>query len=104
MNLLKQIRRIERLDQLIRMKATGTPENLAKRLNISRSTLYNIIDFIKNQGVEIRYCSNRQSFYYEKDVHFYFGFSFDKVQLRGVVGGEQNIFLDFIVSPELLDY
>ena len=35
MNLLTQIRRLERLDQLIRMKATGTPKELAKRMQVS---------------------------------------------------------------------
>ncbi len=102
MNLLKQINRIERIDQLIRMKATGTPKELAKRLSISRSTLYNILDFIKNQGVQIRYCPEKQSFYYVQDVHFYFGFSFDKVQLRGIVGGEQKIFLNFFYQSRFI--
>jgi len=60
MNFLTQIRRLERLDQLIRMKATGTPKELAKRMQVSRSTLYNILEFIKMQGVEIYYSPERR--------------------------------------------
>lgn len=84
MNLLHQIKRIERIDQLIRMKATGSPKELAKRLEISRSTLYNILDFMKTQGVEIYYCAERQSFCYKKDVYFCFGFSVEKVKLNWI--------------------
>ena len=104
MNLLEQINRIERLDQLIRMKATGTPKQIAKRLNVSRSTLYNLLGFMKNQGVEIYYCSTYQSFCYKQEVYFCFGFTIEKVQLRRVKGGMQNIFCDFFGSPEFLDW
>ena len=95
MNLLQKIRQIERVDQLIRLKATGTPKDFAKRLNVSKSTLYNILEFIKNQGVEIYYCPNRQSFCYKTDVYFCFGFSVEKVNLRQVKGGKGNCVLKF---------
>lgn len=104
MNLLHQIQRIERLDQLIRLKATGTPKELAKRLKVSRSTLYNILEFIKMQGVEVYYCSNRQSFCYKTEVYFCFGFSVEKVKLRQIQGGKGNNFWNFLRSPEFLDY
>lgn len=100
MNLLKQINRIERIDQLIRMKATGTPQELAKRLSISRSTLYNILEFMKSQGGKVYYCQTKQSFCYEKEVHFYFGFSPEKIKLKRVVGGKQIFFR----NPDLLDW
>ena len=103
MNLLHQIKRLERLDQLIRMKATGTPKELAKRFNISRSTLYNILEFIKMQGVEIYYSTERQSFCYKTEVYFCFGFSVEKVKLRQVQGGKGNHFWRFLERPEFLD-
>lgn len=92
MNLLEQINRIERLDQLIRMKATGTPAQLASRLKISKRTLYNILDFIKRQGAEVYYCRTQQSFCYQKDVYFHFGFTVEKVHLRRIKGGEKYFF------------
>ncbi|MEM1124251.1 MAG: HTH domain-containing protein [Bacteroidota bacterium] len=103
MNLLTQIERLERLDQLIRLKATGTPEELAKRLKVSRSTLYNIFEFIKRQGVKVAYCAQRQSYYYETNTYFCFGFFTEKVQLKQVKGGQGNNYWDFLGSPEFLD-
>ncbi len=103
MNLMVQINRIERLDQLIRMKSTGRPEQLADRMEISRSTLYNIIDFMKGQGADIYYCSKRQSFCYNQQVYFYFGFSVDKVQLKRVSGGGQIFFSNYCGNPVFLD-
>jgi len=79
MNLLTQIRRLERLDQLIRMKATGTPKELAKRLEVSRSTLYNILEFIKTQGVEVYYNAERQSFCYKTEVYFVLDFRWKRL-------------------------
>lgn len=104
MNLLHQIKRIERLDQLIRMKATGSPQKLAQRMNISRRTLYNILEFMKTQGAEIYYCVDRQSFCYKKEVYFYFGFSLEKVKLKQIQGGKGNNFLEFWESAEFLHY
>jgi len=104
MNLLTQIRRIERIDQLIRLKATGTPNNLAKRLTISRRTLYNILDFMKGQGAEIYYSTNQQSFCYKHEVYFYFGFSKEKKQLKQITGGRQYFFTNFTKSAEFLHY
>ena len=103
MNLLTQIRRLERLDQLIRMKATGTPKELAKRMQVSRSTLYNILEFMKMQGVEIYYSPERKSFCYKTEVYFCFGFSIEKVKLKQVKGGKGNNFWNFLGSPEFLD-
>jgi len=88
MNLMNQIRRIERLDQLIRLKSTGTPKELAQRLGISKKTLYNTLNFMKNEGAKIYFCTSRQSFCYEREVYFYFGFSFEKVRLKQIRGGK----------------
>ena len=47
--------RIARIDQLIKMKATGSPEELAERLEISKRQVYRYLDMIKNQGKDIYY-------------------------------------------------
>ncbi len=103
MNLLDQIKRIERIDQLIRMKATGSPDEFAERLNISRSTLYNILELMKNQGVEVYYSSSKKSFCYKQEVFFYFGFSTQRVNLRHLTGGNDKFFNNFLQRPEFLD-
>ena len=58
--------RIERIDQLIRMKATGSPEELASRLDISKRQVYRYLEMIKNQGKEIHYEPLRRSYTYKE--------------------------------------
>ncbi|MEW7280978.1 hypothetical protein ABW636_20485 [Aquimarina sp. 2201CG1-2-11] len=75
MNLIiKQLELIQRIDQLIRMHATGTPVNLASRLGISRAQTYRIIDIMKALNAPIEYDFTIQSFVYAKGVDFKFGF------------------------------
>lgn len=75
MNLiLKQIHLIERIDQLIRMQATGSPDALAHRLRISRAKLYRILDVMKSLDAPVHYDIAVQSFVYEEEVSFRFGF------------------------------
>lgn len=102
MNLIEQIKRIERVDQMIRMRATGPPEKLAEQLGISRRTLFNILDFMKNQGAEIGYSQEKKSYYYKTKVYFHFGFSKNKLDLNGIKGGMQNFFDGFFDSAKFL--
>ncbi|KZS39723.1 hypothetical protein AWE51_08715 [Aquimarina aggregata] len=72
--LIKQIEVIERIDQLIRLQATGTPEALAYRLSISKTKLYRILNIMKDLNAPILYDVAVQSFVYEEAVGFQFGF------------------------------
>jgi len=75
MNLMvKQIRLIERVDQLIRLQATGTPEELISKLGISKTKLYRIINTMKTLNAPIEYDITLQSFVYVEPVGFTFGF------------------------------
>lgn len=67
-----QILLLERMDQLIRTKATGTPCELAKRLNFSERHLYRVIEEMKILGFPIAYSKFRRTYYYEKEVWFRF--------------------------------
>ncbi|MFQ5448570.1 MAG: hypothetical protein ACE5FF_16710 [Saprospiraceae bacterium] len=55
---------LQRLDSLIRRKATGTPAQLVKKLGISRATLYRRLDDLKGRGASIAYDRERQSYLY----------------------------------------
>lgn len=68
------ITRLERLDQLIRIKSTGTPFQLAMRLNISERTLYHILNEMRIHGAPIQYSRSRQTYYYERKGEFYIRF------------------------------
>jgi len=53
--ILKQIALIERMDQLIRLKATGIPRTIARRLDLSESSFYRLIDTIKEMGAPVEF-------------------------------------------------
>ena len=62
------IERIQRLDQLISMRATGTPQQLADRLAISRRMLYEYIHTLEDMGGSIAYNRAARSYYYTNDA------------------------------------
>ncbi len=64
MSLFKYIARLQRMDSLIAMKATGPPEEFAYKMNLSRSTLFETLQEMKGMGVDIRYSNTRESYYY----------------------------------------
>ncbi len=76
MTLIDQIRRIERLDYLIRNKATGTPAELARKLGMSQSQMFNLLKFFRERmDAPIYYSRLHQSYCYEIEVKFNFGFT-----------------------------
>ncbi len=72
--IMKHVELIERIDRLIRLQATGTPEELAKRLGISKTKLYRMIHMMKELNAPVEYDFAIQSFTYVKEVGFRFGF------------------------------
>ncbi len=72
--IIKHIEIMERMDQLIRLQATGTPEDFASRLGISKTTLYRTIGVMKKLNAPIEYDNARVSFVYVEAVAFSFGF------------------------------
>ena len=80
---LEIFNRLERLDILIRTRSTGTPQELAKRLNMSERNLYHFLDVMKDLGAPIFYCKTRKSYYYSEKGHF---------SIRFKKAGEKNTF------------
>ncbi len=91
--LFEQLRQLERLDQLIRMKATGSPKDLAGRMEVSERTIYNLIDSLRMFGAEVCYCRNRGSYYYENEIKFRFDFVLREEDVEKSKGGRS--FLNF---------
>ena len=73
-SILQQLELMERMDQLIRMEATGSPKQFANRLGISKTTLYRMINTMKELEAPLLYDNTVQSFVYEEPVGFSFGF------------------------------
>lgn len=68
------VKRLERLDYLICTKATGTPGQLASKLNLSERCVRRYICILKELGAPVIYCRKRKSYYYEEAGRFYFTF------------------------------
>lgn len=66
--------RLSRIDHLIRIKGTGTPAQLADRLNVSERSIYDYISFMKDLGCPIKFDSYRESYYYEEEGGFLIAF------------------------------
>lgn len=66
--LLKYTDRLRYADQLIRLEATGAPRLFAKKLGISESYLYGILDEMKEMGLPLSYNKTRLTYVYTKPV------------------------------------
>lgn len=60
----EKFRKLERLDALTRRLGTGSPDELAQRLNVSVRTLHNYINDLRCLGAEIKFCPDRCTYYY----------------------------------------
>lgn len=65
MEFIKQIERFQLLNKLVKEQRTGKPEELAKRLGISRAKLYLMLEELKDEGIEIRFSKRSNSFVYD---------------------------------------
>jgi len=63
MKAIEQLERLQRIHDLIKAERTGTPDEFAKSVHISRRQLYEYIQVIKDLGVDIRYSKTRNTFY-----------------------------------------
>lgn len=70
MSILKYIYRLQRIHNLIRMKATGPPDKFAEKLGVSRSTLMDNLNNLKEINAPIKYCKTLRSYYYEGEFNF----------------------------------
>ncbi|WP_297793088.1 hypothetical protein [uncultured Eudoraea sp.] len=100
--IVKQLALLERVDQLIRLKATGRPNQLARRLQVSEATVFRIIDTMKEMNAPVCYDLTRQSYIYEAPTKFKCGFYLevlDEAQEKNLSGG-----IAFIKMPKLLSF
>jgi len=87
MRFFDKLRMIERIDHLIKIKATGSARDLAERIQISKSAVYDTIDLMKAMGAEIEYCTHRRSYYYQTDRVLALGY----VNKSKIYGGKNSM-------------
>jgi hypothetical protein len=113
MVLFSHIKRLQLLHELITEQKTNTPEVLAARLDISRASLYQLIDDLKRNNLPITYSRKRKSFIYTKTVNLKLDYTLeiieDEQDLTNINRGEMHFFLpssymnrrNFIFAPYL---
>jgi len=52
--------------ELAKKKATGTPKELASKLNVQERVLYRFLDSLKSDGLEFKYCRTIKSYCLDK--------------------------------------
>lgn len=67
MSLLKYINRLKFIDYMIKRKATGNLESFARKNNLCKRTMTEVLSEMKELGFPIKYDRNRHSYYYEED-------------------------------------
>lgn len=72
------INRFQTIDRLIQKKATGTSEQLAEKIGVSKRTIIEFINLMKERGAPIYFCKIKKSYCYKEDG--YFNISFVRVQ------------------------
>jgi predicted DNA-binding transcriptional regulator YafY len=85
MTLIEKLNKIEYIDQLIRQKNTGTPHELAKKVNLSERQARRYLDEMKEMGAEISYNEYLLTYEYSKPIKFQFGFTHD--EMKKITGG-----------------
>jgi predicted DNA-binding transcriptional regulator YafY len=72
------INRFQTIDRLIQRKATGTSEQLAEKIGVSRRTIFEYISVMKETGAPIYFSKIKKSYCYEEEGSF--NISFIRVQ------------------------
>ncbi|MFN7600517.1 MAG: hypothetical protein ACK5R0_03865 [Bacteroidota bacterium] len=83
MSLLKSIDRLKSIDTMIRRQATGTSDEFARKLGISRSMLMENLREMKDLGACICFCAHRRTYFYTTD----FGLLIGNVSKNKIKGG-----------------
>jgi hypothetical protein len=89
MKIFHYLERIERIHKMVLQENTGNPDEFAKRLGISRTRLYEIMDELKLEGAPILYSKSCRTFYYEEPFHIEISFDIKSLDNEEITGGGQ---------------
>jgi ACT domain-containing protein len=68
MKIFEIIERFDLIFKLIKAEKTGTANEFAQKIGLSRSQLFNYLDYLKSYEIEIRYDLFKHSYVIENDV------------------------------------
>jgi hypothetical protein len=66
MKVFEYIDRIGKMHKLVLRRRTGTPDEFAGQLGVSRTTLYELIDELRSRGAPITYSKSTRTFFYSR--------------------------------------
>ena len=90
MNIFTDLFLLQRIDHLIRTRATGTPSQLAERLGISERKMYRLVGDFRDQGFPIAYDKQADTYYYSEPVKIEFSILVGQENLMTIRGGEKK--------------
>lgn len=67
MNSLKNLKRLQKLHQLIEKKDTGSPKEVAEKIGSSERMVHCLIEELKDYGANIRFDRKLQTYFYKND-------------------------------------
>lgn len=68
MKIFEIVERYSLINKLIKEERTGTAKEFAQKIGVSRSQLFNDLDYLKSYEIEIHYDFHKNSFVYEKNL------------------------------------
>lgn len=66
MKVFEYLDRISMMHKLVSRQVTGTPDEFARRLGVSRTSLYELIDELRSRGAPITYSKSAKTFFYSQ--------------------------------------
>ncbi len=72
MQIKDKLEMLIRLHFLIEQRATGDSIQLARRLNVSKSTLFRYLNELRNFGAPIAFCTEERYYFYESEFELQF--------------------------------
>ena len=66
MKVFEYLDRISMMHKLVKRQRTGTPEEFAHQLGVSRTSLYELIDELRSRGAPIAYSKSTKTFFYRQ--------------------------------------
>jgi len=104
MKTIQQLERLRKIHQLIQKRNTGSPNELAQRLKISRRQLYNMIEYLKEIEAPLIFSRKNNTFYYEYEFDLLINVNVQVLvneELKTIYGG-QIILKENFFRAELL--
>ncbi len=101
MKFFAAIELLERIDGLIRREQTGSPDEFAAKLGVSRATVCRYLSEMKDRGIPICYNSIKGSYYYDGRVFLKFEFDVLEKEKQKHVNGGQSLYAISIFETHL---